>query len=223
MPRSKKSDKSKTEEKMKQLEEKIKKLEETQSKSPDKNASSGAAGGILRDIANMIPGLGGLIENVSKSPAFRERLEKIDEELDRKLREPPLKKLEPEVTGGISRRPMGIPPGARGRGSSTTPSPRAKLKPKRTDQRLAAEVPEEIPVDVFEEGDAIVVIAELPGVVEKDVEVKVQDRMLSIIVNAKGAKRSREVELPCSVQAEPKHSFNKGILRVQLEKADTDD
>ena len=32
----------------------------------------------------MIPGLGGLIENVSKSPAFQERLEKIIEEIARK-------------------------------------------------------------------------------------------------------------------------------------------
>ena len=223
MPPSKKNRQSETEEKLRQLQEKVKKLEEAQSKTPEKDASGGAAGGILRDIGNMIPGLGGLIENVAKSPAFQERLGKIDEELDRKLRETPLKRVGPEVTGGVSRRPMGTPPGARAREQSTTSTPGAKVKRKRPDQRLAAEAPEEIPVDVFEEGDTIVAIAELPGVVEKDVEVNVQGRTLSIVVNAEGAKRSREVELPCAVQGEPQHSLSKGILRIKLEKVATDD
>jgi len=217
-----KDDESKTEEKLKQLEEKIKKLEETRRKSPDKNASGGVAGGILQSIGEMIPGLGGLIENVSKSPAFQERLDKINEELDRKLRETPLKKVEPEVSGGISRRPMGVPPGVRGR-SSATPTPTAKVKRKRPDQRLAAEAPEEISADVFDEDGHIVVIAELAGVAEEDVEVKTEGRTLSIVVNTQGSERSREVELPCAVQGEPEPSLSKGILRIQLEKAGTDD
>ena len=220
---SKKSDENKTEEKLKQIEEKIKKLEETQPESPEKTASGEAAGGILQSIGNMIPGLGGLIENVSKLPAFQERLGKIDEELERKLRETPLKRVGPEVTGGISRRSVGVPPGARARGPSATSTPGVKVKRKRPDQRLAAEAPDEIPVDVFEEGDTIVAIAELPGVEEKDVEVNLQGRTLSIVVNAKGAKRSREIKLPCAVQGEPQRSLSKGILKIQVEKADSDD
>ena len=220
---SKKSDENKTEEKLKHLEEKIKKLEESQAEIPEKNASGGTAGGILRSIGNMIPGLGGLIENVSKSPAFQERLGKIDEELDRRLRETPLKRVGPEVTGGITGRPMGAPPGARGRGSSTVPTLGAKVKRKPPDRRLAAEVPEEISADVFDEGPHVLVIAELPGVADEDVEVNVQGRTLSIVVNAEGAKRSREIELPCAVQGEPQRSLSKGILRIQLEKAGTDD
>ena len=216
---SKKSDETRIEEKLKQIEEKIKKLEETQRANPDKNESGGAAGGILRSIGNMIPGLGGPIDNVSKSPAFEERLGKINEELDRKLRETPLKRVGPEVSGGVSRRPMGIPPGARGQRSATPPTPGAKVKRKPPDQRLAAEAPEEISADVFDEGDNIVVIAELPGVEEKDVEVTVHGRTLSIVVNAEGARRSREVEIACAVQGEPQHTLNKGILRIQIEKA----
>jgi len=220
---SKKGDKDKIEERLRQIEEKIKKLEEAQGKSPAEDASGGAAGGILRSIGNVIPGLGGLIENVSKSPAFLERLEQINEELDRKLRETPLKKVEPHVTGGVSRRPMGIPPGARGRGSATAATPRAKAKRKPPQQRLAGEPPEEISADVFDEGDSVVVIAELPGVAEEHVEVTVQGQTLSIVVSAEGAKRDLKVELPCAVQGEPQRSLNKGILRIQIEKASTDD
>jgi len=218
-----KDDGSGVEEKLKQIEEKLKRLEEAQSKSPDKEASGGAAGEILQGIGNMIPGLGGLIEGVSKSPAFQERLGKINEELDRQLRETPLKRVEPHVSSGVSRRPLGIPPGARGRRSSTTPAPGAKVKRKRPAQRLAAERPDEIAADVFDEDGTVVVIAELPGVEEEDVEVTVQDQVLSIAVKAEGAQRSQEVELPCAVQGEPQHSLNKGILRIQIEKAGTDD
>jgi HSP20 family molecular chaperone IbpA len=220
---SKKNDEDKTEERLKEIEEKIKKLEEAQGTSPDKDASGGAAGGILRSIGNVIPGLGGLVGNVSKSPAFLEKLEEINEELDRRLRETPLKRVEPQVSGGVSSRPMGMPPGARDRSSSATPKRRAKAKRKRPEQRLAGEPPDEISADVFDEGDNIVVIAELPGVEEKDLEVKAQGQTLSIVVSAEGGKREQDVELPCAVQGEPQRSLNKGILRIQIEKAGTDD
>jgi len=220
---SKKSNENTTEEKLKQIEEKIKKLEEAQLKSSDKDDSGSVAGGALQSIGTMIPGLGGLIESVSKSPAFRERLNKIDEELDRKLRETPLKRVEPHVSGGVSRRPMGTPPGARGRGSSTPPTPGVRKKRTRPDQRLAAEAPEQIAADVFDEEGHIAVVAELPGVAQEDVEVKAQGRTLSIVVNTEGARRTQEVELPCTVQGEPQQSLNKGILTIQLEKAGTDD
>lgn len=212
-----------TEERLKQIEEKIKKLEEAQRESPDKKASGGVAGEILRSIGEMVPGLGDLIEDISKSPAFQKRLEKINEELDRRLRETPLKKVEGEVSGGVSRRPIGIPPGARGTGPSTAPTSTGKLKHKRPGERLAAEAPEEISVDVFDEDSHIMVIAELPGVAERNLEVKAQGRTLSIIVTTQGAKCSQEVELPSAVQGEPQHSLNKGILRIRLEKAGTDD
>ncbi|NQT54201.1 hypothetical protein HQ576_19245 [bacterium] len=220
---SKKTDENKTDERLKQVEEKIKKLEEAQGTSPDKDASGGAAGGILRSIGNMIPGLGGLVGNVSKSPAFLERLEEINEELDRRLRETPLKRVEPQVSGGVSSRPMGMPPGARGRGPSATPTPRARAKQKPREQRLAGEPPDEISADVFDEGDSIVVIAEVPGVEEKDLEVTAQGQTLSIVVSTEGGKREQDVELPCAVQGEPQRSLNKGMLRIQIEKAATDD
>ena len=220
---SDRTDDKKTEEKRKQLDEKGKRMEETEAERPEKNASGGAAGGILRHIGNMIPGLGGLIESVSKLPAFRERLDEIDEELDRKLRETPLKRVGPEVTSGVSKRPMGAPPDARSRGPSATSTPVVKVKRKRPDQRLAAEAPEEISADVFDEGPHVLVIAELPGVAEEDVEVKTEGRTLSIILNAEGAERSREVELPCDIQGKPQRSLNKGILRIQIEKARTGD
>ena len=217
------SGESHTDERLKQIEEKIRKLEEAQGKSPAGDASGGAAGGILRSIGSVIPGLGGLIENVSKSPAFLERLDEVNAELDRRLRETPLKNVEPHVSGGVSSRPMGIPPGARGGPSATRPTPRAKAKRKRPEQRLAGQPPEELAADVFDEGDHVAVIVELPGVAAEDVEVTLEGRTLSIAVTAAGAKRHLAVEMPCDAQGEPQRSLNKGILKVQIEKATTDD
>ncbi|MDO9527794.1 MAG: hypothetical protein Q7J27_01400, partial [Syntrophales bacterium] len=54
----------------------------------------GVSGEILKGIGKMIPGLGGLFKGLEKSPAFKERLKKIDEEVERKLKEAPLKRIE---------------------------------------------------------------------------------------------------------------------------------
>ncbi|KPJ62467.1 MAG: hypothetical protein AMS15_03750 [Planctomycetes bacterium DG_23] len=220
---SKKNEDNKTEEKLRRLAEKIKKLEELQRQSPDEKAFGNIAGEILRSIGEMVPGLGGLIESISKSSEVRERLEKVDQELRRRLRETPLKKVEGEVSQGLTGRPMGIPPGTQGGGFSTTPKRKAIVKRKRPDRRLAAKPLEEISVDVFDEDGHMVVIAELPGVAEGEVEVKAQGRTLSIVVTTEGAKRSQEIELPSAVQGERQYSLNKGVLKIRLEKARNDD
>jgi len=67
--------------------------EEDKKKENDKEEES-VAGGIIKGIGKMIPGLGGLFKGLEKSPAFKERLKKIDEEVERKLKEAPLKKTE---------------------------------------------------------------------------------------------------------------------------------
>ncbi|PIW11547.1 MAG: hypothetical protein COW35_06550, partial [Candidatus Infernicultor aquiphilus] len=68
--------------------------EEDKKKENGKEEEEGIAGGILKGIGKMIPGLGGLFKGLEKSPAFKERLKRIDEEVERKLKEAPLKKTE---------------------------------------------------------------------------------------------------------------------------------
>ncbi len=74
-------------------------------------------------------------------------------------------------------------------------------------------------VDVFDEGESILVVAELPGVAEEDIAVEVRDDVLSL--EAKGDRKyAKEVLLPCRVDAETmKKAHKNGVLELRLSKA----
>jgi len=83
---------------------------------------------------------------------------------------------------------------------------------------VVAEVREPI-VDVFDEGDKLVVIAELPGVEESNVHLEVKDDILNLSAEAKDRKYSKEVLLPSPVDANSmESSYKNGILEVKLGK-----
>jgi len=83
---------------------------------------------------------------------------------------------------------------------------------------VVAEVREPI-VDIFDEGDKLVVIAELPGVEESDVSFEVKDDILNLSAEAKDRKYSKEVLLPSSVDANSaESSYKNGILEIKLRK-----
>ena len=92
-------------------------------------------------------------------------------------------------------------------------------------------------VDVFEDGDDIVVKAEIPGAKKDEIEVNVTDSTLTISGQKERKEEvkedryyrcersygafSRSVELPSEVQAgKAKASFTDGILEVRLPKTD---
>lgn len=180
------------EEKIKELEKKIKKLEETRAK--EKEEPGGVAGSILKGMGDIVPGLGGLIKGLEKSPAFKERLKKIDEEVEHKLKEEPLKRTE----GRGPRKPsfkekVGKPP---------APKPKEPL------------------VDVFNEGDHLRIIAELPGVEQKDIKVDLQDGALNISADTPNRKYHQAVILPCSPKGKLKKVYRNGILEIRIQKAE---
>lgn len=211
-----------TRKKSRESKEKIRASKETRPEISDQDEPDDAASAVLHGLGDLVPGLGGLVKNIAKSPVFKERLDQINKKVKQRLSEGQFNRMEPRVSGGISKRPVSIPPGARGRGPSAKSTSGAKVRRKSPDQRLSTEAPEEFPVDVFDEGDNIVIIAELPGIKDREVDVTVRDRTLSIVVNAGDTKRSRKVEVPCPVKGAPKCSFNQGILRIQLAKEATD-
>ncbi len=71
-------------------------------------------------------------------------------------------------------------------------------------------------VDVFEEADAIVVVAEIPGAAEADIACRVDGNRL--LIQAGGARRYRkQVALPVPVVADSlRHSLRNGILEIRL-------
>lgn len=74
-------------------------------------------------------------------------------------------------------------------------------------------------VDVFDEKDHILVIAELPGVAEKDIKIEVAGDILNLTASNKDRKYAREVLLPVKAKPEPlKSVFKNGILEITLEK-----
>jgi HSP20 family protein len=75
----------------------------------------------------------------------------------------------------------------------------------------------EPPVDVFEEPDHVLVVAELPGIGEDDVELDLKDDILTIAAQRGSKKYRKEVLLPESFPAESLcRTCRNGILEVKL-------
>jgi len=72
--------------------------------------------------------------------------------------------------------------------------------------------------DVFDEKEQVIVIAELPGVEEKDVKTELTEKTLKISAETKDRKYSKEVELPAAVTGEPETTYKNGVLEVKLKK-----
>lgn len=74
-------------------------------------------------------------------------------------------------------------------------------------------------VDVFEEKDYIEVIAELPGLEEKDIKYEIKDDSLTIYSVNDKRKYRKEMRLSFSVSANDIQSvYKNGILKLRLKK-----
>ena len=83
---------------------------------------------------------------------------------------------------------------------------------------VVAEVREPL-VDVFDEGEAIVLVAELPGVADEEIRIDVEGDILSLETTGE-RKYAKEVVLPAAVEAAPFHrAYKNGILELRLKKA----
>lgn len=190
-------------------------------KKPEKE-SEGMAEGALREL-----GFGGLIDFALKSPVFQERFREVNKEIEERLNK--------EATGGRVRPStrFGIRPHVessysiryireeKGREWSPTVRKPARRPVRRPVQKIVAEEPEEIEplVDVFDEKDHLRVVAELPGVQEKNIKTEVKRDKLTISAETPDRKYSREVPLPAVVEAEPtKLTYKNGVLEIDLKK-----
>jgi len=80
-----------------------------------------------------------------------------------------------------------------------------------------AEVREAL-VDVFEEEQEIVVVAEIPGVAEDEVMIEINDDVVSLSTTGE-RKYEKEIVLPAAVDAESvKKSFKNGILELRRKR-----
>lgn len=194
-------------EELRELKERLRELEEREAK----RKRSGAAGGVLRGLGGLIPGLDTMLEGLEESDAFQERLAAINEKLDTELREAPLKEVEHGGGPGLQRHSsLSVRTLAPSRPLSSIP-PAVRKDVERPPQR-------EPLVDVFDEGDHLLIIAELPGVEEKDIEIEVRGDTLTLSAQSPGQRYRKEVALPCPVEGEAKTSYRNGILQIELTK-----
>jgi HSP20 family protein len=74
-------------------------------------------------------------------------------------------------------------------------------------------------VDVFEEDDHVLVVAEMPGVGVKDVQITVQDDLLTIAAEHGDKKYRKELMLPSSFdRAKIEVSSNNGVVEIKCRK-----
>lgn len=74
-------------------------------------------------------------------------------------------------------------------------------------------------VDVYDEKDHVLVVAEIPGVNKEDIKLRATEDTLTISVEAGKRKYYKEVELPSKVNPDSaKATYKNGILEVRLEK-----
>jgi len=74
-------------------------------------------------------------------------------------------------------------------------------------------------VDVFEEADKIMIVAEIPGVEEEKIEIVVKDDILEVKAEDSDTKYHKEILLPSKVKKETLCStYKNGVLEITLTK-----
>ena len=69
-------------------------------------------------------------------------------------------------------------------------------------------------MEIFDEGDHLIIVVELPDADEGEINVEVHGKSLSI----SAGKIHENFNLPCSVESIIKESYNNGLLKLKLTK-----
>ncbi len=74
-------------------------------------------------------------------------------------------------------------------------------------------------IDIFDETDQILIVAEMPGVSEVEIKVEIQDDILALHATGKDRQYAKEVLLPAMVvPSSLSQHFQNGILELRLKK-----
>jgi HSP20 family protein len=165
-----------------------------------KGAGGGKAG---EGFGGLLRGLGDLVENLAG-------LAEKGEELSRTGEFSPGKGLK-----GV----YGFSVKVAGGGEGIKVEPFGNVaKDKATGRSVVQEVREPM-VDVFEEADHVLVVAEMPGIGPEHIQVDIQDDVLTISAEKGSQKYRKEVLLPQSFPREKMQvSCQNGILQVRFAK-----
>jgi HSP20 family protein len=74
-------------------------------------------------------------------------------------------------------------------------------------------------IDIMEQDKVVIIIAELPGVKRKELDITVSDYAVTIEVNNPERKYAKTIDLPAPVETESaKIDYNNGILEIEMKK-----
>ncbi|MEN6349654.1 MAG: hypothetical protein ABFD08_09715 [Syntrophomonas sp.] len=77
----------------------------------------------------------------------------------------------------------------------------------------------EPPADVFDEDGSIVIIAEIPGVAEQDINIEINEKKLQLSVLGRGKNYFTNLLLPAKViPSSMRTSYNNGVLEIIFQK-----
>ncbi len=81
------------------------------------------------------------------------------------------------------------------------------------------EAPKEPLVDIVDEGDSLVIVAELKGIMKEDISVTAKAEEIDIAVSNSNTVYSRNIPMPQLVNpASGKAKYNNGVLEIRLKK-----
>ena len=97
--------------------------------------------------------------------------------------------------------------------------PFGNIRQDRESGRTVVQEVREPVVDVFEEEDHVLVLAEMPGVSAEDVKITVEDDLLTISAERGDKKYRKEVLLPASTTREKTHvTCNNGVVEIRCRR-----
>ena len=160
--------------------------------------------GVVDDV---LPGMGKLVKRLRKnSPELNRKIKEKDAEIKKRLEEG--YSPEPKIQYGVRVRTLA--PERKETGYKQ--ARQAPKKPERPEMNIIEPV-----VDLFDEGDTIRVIAEMPGIDEEKIVLDLRGSTLLISASDKRRTFQKEVLLPCEARLE-KQRFQNGVLELTLEK-----
>ena len=161
-------------------------------------------GHVFMGLGGFLEGLGSVIEKLGELAEKGEELQKTGEITD------PTGKLKGiygfNIKMGLGNEELKVEPFGNVR------------KDEQTGKATVQEVREPM-VDVFDEENHVLVVAEMPGIGEGDVELELKEDVLAIIAASGGHKYRKEVLLPAAFSMQQmSHKCHNGVLEVTLAK-----
>lgn len=161
-------------------------------------------GGLFKGLGDLIDLVSGMVEKVD--------LANLDEETLSRLRRASL--------SGVEGAPRGVYGVSVQRGVGGIPRVQPFGNIRRTERGPIVNEVREPLTDLFDEDDLLLVVAELPGVEEKEIRIEIEDDTLKFSSTGR-RKYAKELPLPCPVDESTMETIYKnGVLEIRLRKAE---